>query len=88
MGLEASGRSPHTVQALKEGDFVAVHLNTADLKAGFFGSVTTAGTDRLRIVVHQPVTDEFSEDSCLGWDVVIPWPSILFVRHLRGLLHE
>jgi hypothetical protein len=82
MKIEPNIRSAMTIKALKPGDAVEVRF-TPFMTAAVQGFVVGSET-RLRVKVHATVGAlETDGQPCLDWDVVIPWSSIAFVRHLK-----
>lgn len=84
MNIVPNERSALSVKALKPGDPVEVRFNPF-ATAGVQGFVVGCGESRLRVKVHATVGALEVSDAvpCLNWDIVIPWTSITFVRHLK-----
>ncbi|MBZ5739773.1 hypothetical protein [Nocardioides mangrovi] len=81
--IEPNDRSALTIKALKPGDPIEVRFNPF-ASAGVQGFVVACAESRLRVKVHATVGSlETDGDPCLNWDVIIPWTSITFVRHLK-----
>ncbi len=84
MKVEPSDRDWYTIQAIRPGDFVAVHF-LPDVTEGLIGFVVSDSGRRLRLSVHQVSGGGIKdEEECLSWDTVIPMTAVAFVRHLPG----
>ena len=83
--VRPNDREPeYTIKALDDGDFVHVAFIIGGSNNGFFARVLKSSSDHLRILAHQVTSDHIERATCLGWELVIPWTSILWVRHLPG----